>query len=106
MIKQIDIDGQILLIQEDRQYDYKIIQLNDAWTVLLRDDGCRIESMYISEKPTNDPIGKREWETLWEYKRCDAPGCQAIVKLIMEPEISSKSVRQVAPQKIQENQNE
>jgi hypothetical protein len=83
-VQKVDINGTVFLLDDDSgRYRYKVITNERGWRVLLRDDGNRIESMYISELPHDDPIGKREWESLWEYKRCDAPGYQAIIEMIM-----------------------
>ncbi len=79
----IHIGEGILLIPNDRGYRFRIITTPEGWRVLLRDDGYRIHSIYISEKPLTVPLGAREWECLWEYKHSDAPGHQLIVEMIM-----------------------
>ena len=83
-MKQIDLDGKILLIDDDGQYRYKVIREQEGkWIILLRDDGYRIYSIHLGETPINPPQGEREWELLWEYKHCEAPGYRSVVEMIM-----------------------
>jgi len=88
-MKRVDVRGTIFLLDDsDSRYTYKIINTgpNGEWPVLLRDDGYRIYSMYIGEKPTNEPLGERDFELLWEYKHSEAPGHREIAEMIMRPE--------------------
>lgn len=81
---QVDLDGTVFLLDDNNgRYRYRLIEDEHTWKILLRDDGYRIYSMHVGQKPTNDPMGTREWELLWEYKHCDAPGRYAIAELIM-----------------------
>jgi len=83
-MKQIDIDGTLFLIDDvDRRYRYKLL-IEGEWKILIRDDGYRIESIFVSEKPIDPPIGKREWELMFEYKHCEAPGQRAVIDEIMK----------------------
>lgn len=83
MIK-VDLDGTVFLLDDDNgRYRYRLIENEYDWKVLLRDDGYRIYSIYVGDKPINEPLGQREWELLYEYKHNEAPGYRAIVELIM-----------------------
>lgn len=82
-MKTIDVNGKLLLITDETPYTYKVITTKEGWEVLLRDNGHRIESIFISENPINVPIGEREWETLYDYKQCEAPGTNHVVEMIM-----------------------
>jgi hypothetical protein len=93
-MKQVDLDGTVFLLDDDNgRYRYKLFENEYGWKVLLRDDGYRIYSIYVGDKPTNEPFGQREWELMWEYKHCDAPGHQAMVELIMEGFIPKKEIK-------------
>jgi hypothetical protein len=88
-MKRVDVRGTVFLLDDsDSRYTYKIIKAgpNGEWPVLLRDDGYRIYSMYIGEKPTNKPLGERDFELLWEYKQTEGPGHREVVEMIMRPE--------------------
>lgn len=86
-LQRIDVDGNILLISDDAgRYRYKVITTRHGYKVLLRDDGYRIHSIYVSDNPVNHPMGKREWELMFEYKHNDAPGIDDVVELIMDVE--------------------
>jgi hypothetical protein len=91
-MQKVDLGGTIFLLNdEDGRYRYKFFVDKHGWQVALRDDGYRIYSMYIGERPTNEPLGEREWDLLWEYKHCDAPGYSAIVELIMTGAIGDET---------------
>jgi len=93
MIK-IDKDGTVFLLNDDDgRYRYKLITDEHGWEVLIRDDGYRLHSIYVGEKPTNEKQGEREWEMVFEYKRCEAPGQRAIVEMIMAGAIGKEVER-------------
>jgi len=86
---QIDKDGTVFVFaSDDDRYRYKLWIDEKGQRVLLRDDDYRIYSMNIEKNAENTPIGEREWDLLWEYKHCDAPGHQSIVEAIMTGSIS------------------
>lgn len=78
-------EGVLLLPDGERGYDYRVWQSKRCpeWTILLRDDGFRIHTMHIGEKPTNEPRGQREWHLLWEYKHSDGDAVAEFVDMIM-----------------------
>jgi hypothetical protein len=85
-MKQIDIGGTLFLIDDESgRYRYTILD-DGEWRILIRDDGYRLESIHIGEKPVDPPAGKREWELLWSYKSIEAPGLRVLVDQVMKGE--------------------